>query len=114
MGARRLAALVAGLPPGCATHRAQDPDGYGASWGNVEELLALLIEITDRHDRHFVIANSRKNARKPRAFQIPRPRDRRGGRKRNATGDELARMVKGLGGARVADPGAREATRNGG
>jgi hypothetical protein len=65
----------------------------------MEELTALMIEVLDRHDRNFIVANSKKNAAKPKALHIPRPRDSKP--KRNATGDELAKMVGKLGGAKV-------------
>ena len=107
---RRLAGLVAHLPPGCALHRALDPEGYGADWSHREELLALLIEVLDRHDRHFIEANRKKGAKRPKPIHIPRPRDiSRNRAKRPATPEELRRIVGEVGGAVV-----EEASSNGG
>lgn len=65
----------------------------------MESLTALMVEVLDRHDRHFIIANSKKNAPKPKPLRIPRPGKAK--KKRNATGDELAALVGKLGGAVV-------------
>lgn len=61
----------------------------------------MLIEVLDRHDRHFIISNSKKGAAKPKALRVPRPIDAVKKTKRNATGDELAAMVGKLHGAKV-------------
>jgi hypothetical protein len=98
---RKLAGLVANLPIGCALHRAEDPYGFGAGWGHTESLLATLIEVLDRHDRHYIITHSKRHAAKPKALKVPRPVDVAPKTKRNATGDELAEMVGKLGGAKV-------------
>lgn len=88
---------------GCALHRAQDPHGAGIGWNTQEELLAVLLELLDRHDRHFVIAHSKQNARKPKPLRVPRPRDQAARRERRpATGAEIANLAAGLGGAKVA------------
>lgn len=65
----------------------------------MESLTALMVEVLDRHDRHFIIANSKSNAPKPKPLRIPRPGAAK--KKRNATGDELAALVGKLGGAVV-------------
>jgi hypothetical protein len=75
----------------------------------MENLTALLIEVLDRHDRNFVIANSKKNARKPKPLKVPRPGKPK--KKRNATGDELAALVGKLGGA-VVGPKYRDTYRD--
>ncbi len=71
LSARRLLALVKGLPPGSALHRSVDPEGYG--WTNNEELLATLLEVTDLSNRMFYSANSGKNARQPVPLTVVRP-----------------------------------------
>lgn len=105
LGLRKLAALAGNLPPGCALHRAEDPEGAGSGWGHSEELLASLIEVLDRHDRHFILAHSKRGAAKPKALKVPRPRDllRRLRKKRPATGEELAGMMGAMGGAKLGD-----------
>jgi hypothetical protein len=62
-----------------------------------------LIEVLDRHDRHFQSAHLPKGKKPTKAIVVPRPREvaKRKSR-RNATGEELAAMVKRLGGAKVA------------
>lgn len=92
---------MAGLPYDCALHRALDPDGLGAGWGPNEELLSTLAEVTDAGNRMYYEANKKKGARPMRPLRIPRPHERRRRPKRNATGEELARMVGALGGAVV-------------
>lgn len=102
LGVRRLAALVANLPIGCALHRAADPEGFGAGWSQDTELLATLIELLDRHDRHFQRANSKKGARTTKPVVVQRPSDiAKRGQRRPATGDELRGMIGRLGGAAV-------------
>lgn len=98
MGIRRLVGLFTNLPPGCAVHRRQDPDGAGADWRNREELLATLIEVVDLADRNFVAAHSKRGARKPKPINIRRPHELRKRRERRpATGTELAATFKRLG-----------------
>lgn len=79
-----------------------DPNGLGAGWGPTQELLATIAELVDAGNRLFFSANSKKGTRLPRPIRIPRPSERRRRRKRNATGEELARMVGRVGGAVVA------------
>lgn len=71
LSARRLSALVKGLPPGSAVGRE-----LSAGWGVTEELLATLIEVVDRGDRWFYSAHSPPGARMPEPLVIPRPGQR--------------------------------------
>lgn len=67
----RIRALIIGLGPGSALHRSQDPKGW--SWDQTAELLATIIEILDRQDRHFVMANT-KDGKAWDPIRVPRPR----------------------------------------
>lgn len=93
IGARRLEALINGLPPGSALHRAVDPDGWGAGWTNQEELLAAICELIDTNNRLFLMANTKKNAKQPRPLHIPRPRDKKPERVK-ADGESLKALME--------------------
>jgi hypothetical protein len=71
---RRMMALVTHLPPDSALHRAMEPKAWG--WGHEEELLAVLCELVDRHDRHYVAAH-RKDGKAPgEPLRVNRPYER--------------------------------------
>lgn len=69
-GARRLGALVRGLPADSATFRAVAP---AASWTISDELLATLIELTDARWGWFFDVHAKPNTRRPSPLRIPRP-----------------------------------------
>lgn len=71
LGVRRLYALVVGLPPGCALHRAADPEAW--AWNNDTELLAALVEQVSVGNVMFMAANSKKGTRTPKPIAVPRP-----------------------------------------
>jgi hypothetical protein len=71
MSAGRLWALVKHLPPGSALAREIDPQG--SQWGNTEELLATLVEITDWGNRNFAAVHA-KNRKHITPIKIPRPK----------------------------------------
>lgn len=99
VGARRLRALVVGLPAGCAMHRAADPDSW--SWTYTEELLASLIEVVDAGNRLFVRANSKKGAKAPPAIEVKRPwvkESKKGVKRRQASASEIMAFVAKAGG----------------
>lgn len=73
IGVRRLEALVNSLPRDSATVRALDPQFAGSGWDTQTELLATIAELVDQHSRLYIMANSKKGAKPPRAIQIPRP-----------------------------------------
>lgn len=77
MGVRRLLALLDGIPPGSALHRAVDPDGW--AWTTTEELMASLIEVADFGNRWYIAAHidSKKGGKVPDAIRVPRPGERR-------------------------------------
>jgi hypothetical protein len=83
IGARRLASLIRGLPPDSALHRALDPDGW--AWGNVEELMAVLVEM-------FHSANTPKGT-KPLKIRRPGASPERSGPRRQSTPAEIARVL---------------------
>lgn len=93
------------LPADSATVRALDP---APGWGNVEELLASLVELVHEGNRLFVYANTPKNKRvKIPALTVPRPANVAGDtegvkKKRPATAEEMARF---FGGAVRYEPG---------
>jgi hypothetical protein len=86
MGARRMRALMDGLPAQCALHRAMDPKGW--HWTNDTELLAVLAELVDQGNRYFVMAHTKEGERPPRPIEIRRP-GQRPERKRGNTVAEL-------------------------
>lgn len=112
---RRLRALVAGLPPGCALLRKLDPEG--SRWSTTDELLARLIEEVDRGNRWFFQANTEKDTPPPDPIEIRRPGehrpdDRPDDRGEAESGDEptrrpatAAEMKAFFGGAVQYDPG---------
>ena len=82
MGARRLSALVTGLPPDSALMRSVHPDEWqwgtaAGRWGSTTELLAALVEVVDVGNRYFIMANSPKGQRAPAPIVVPRPGDDR-------------------------------------
>jgi len=66
-----MRALIEGLPPRGAVHRAVDPDGW--SWSTLEELVAIVAEVVDSGNRLFFSANSGKGAKIPSPIRIARP-----------------------------------------
>ncbi len=86
-GARRLYALMCGLPPHCALHRALDPTGW--QWDTHAELLATIAEVNDIGNRIAVKINSKPGTPEPPALHIPRP-DEVARSARPATAEELA------------------------
>jgi len=73
IGARRLLSLIDGLPPGSAMHRALDP--AGSSWGQLEELVATLIEVTDMSNRLYLRVHTNPGTDVGEPIHIPRPWD---------------------------------------
>lgn len=72
LGVRELVTLVGQLPPGCALHRALDPDGY--AWRNGEELAAINAELADRTLALLeAVHSSDKGGRVRKTLRIPRP-----------------------------------------
>lgn len=86
LGIRRLRALIRGLPPGSAVHRALDPH---SDWTANEELLASLIEVVDLGNRWFFGANTKKGSQQPKPIKIPRPRDDEKEPRKPSTPDEI-------------------------
>ena len=70
LGARRLRALIDGLPPDSMIWRRVP------GWGSAEELLALNAEVAHSIVRVLVAAFSKKGAQLPKALKVPRPSDR--------------------------------------
>lgn len=99
---RRLRSLIGGLPHESAFGLALG--AYTPGWGNAEELLALIAELTHDSNRLFVVANSRKGTAIPKRLELERP-PRKGQKKtyRNATSEEIAAMF-GLGAIRYTGP----------
>ena len=71
VGARRIFALVRGLPMGGALHKALHPDTF--AWTHQDELLAIIAEILDHGNRLFLMANTKKGAKMPPPLEIARP-----------------------------------------
>lgn len=89
---RRLLALVKGLPPEGALHRAVR--GTAAGWTNTEELLAFLCELTDQTNRLLFGAFSKKGAKAPKPVSIPRPGQENQRRRRpKASAEELSAFL---------------------
>lgn len=72
IGARRLWALIMGLPPMSALHRAVNPEGWNWTYG--DELLATLVEQIDHSNRMFYVANSAKSKDVWDPVKVPRPK----------------------------------------
>lgn len=99
ISARRLRALVVGIPlDGNVGREIGDPRATG--WGNVEELLAALVEVSDAGNRLFFKAHAKKGTQAPKAIKVPRPERATGEtepvrRKRQATSEELRAFFGG-------------------
>lgn len=98
MSARRLSALVTGLPAGGNFDVSQR--GAAALWTTDHELAALNVEMLSGFVRLFVQANSKRGAQLPDVLRVPRPRDvdTDDGPPRMATPDELAAFARATGG----------------
>lgn len=96
MGVRRVLALIIGLPPGSAIHRALDPKGVGVGWTTQEELMAVLIEVMDYGNRLFYSANSKKGAKQPKPLYVPRPNRSRKRRKASSQDMKAIFAQKGI------------------
>ncbi len=90
MGARRLAALINGLPLDSALVRSYDPDRLGRGWDLQTEMLAIVAELIDRHDRHFLMANTKRGTTIPKPLYIARPDDAKRGRSATPKTDPAA------------------------
>lgn len=83
---RRLRSLIVGLPIDGCFFRATQPD---ASWTQTHELLATLIEVTDRvHLRHLSALGAK---RLPKGIDIARPHVKPKA-KRKATSEDMRRI----------------------
>jgi hypothetical protein len=67
IGARRLRALIEGLPPDAMLWRRVP------GWGSDQELLALNAEVTHSIVRVLISAYSKKGAKVPKPLKVPRP-----------------------------------------
>lgn len=85
----RMDALISHLGPGTAIFREINPEW---SWGNQEELLALIAELIDRLDRHFVMANS-QNGKAWEPISIPRPFRQESQPQKGTTMEELKGLI---------------------
>lgn len=81
---------MTGLPLDGAFGR--DIGAHRPGWGNVEELLAGLIETVDVGNRVLYMANAKKGTRAPKPLKITRPGDREAERPKMATSAEMARF----------------------
>lgn len=75
-------------------------DHRATGWGNVEELLAALVELTDGTNRLLFRANTKKGVTQPKPIKVPRPSGEPGEtepvkRKRPATSEELKAFFGG-------------------
>lgn len=68
---KRMVHLVTGLSPDSALARKMNPESW--HWKNEHELLAVIAELLDRHDRHFIRANTEKGQKQPNPIEIARP-----------------------------------------
>lgn len=91
-GARRLWALVSNLPLGSAVHRALEPEAW--SWGNLEEMLALVVEFIDHSNRMFFAAHNSDKTPVWDPVRVPRPGRPRNEPRRMATSEELLHFVR--------------------
>lgn len=71
IGARRLRALVQGLPVGSALHRSIDPEGW--AWRSETELLADAVELLDANLKLHLRVNTKPGTHVPDVVHIPRP-----------------------------------------
>lgn len=91
MGARKLEALMAGLPHDSALARdVNEATAHG--WSQDTELLASIAELLDVSNRYYLSAHGVSQGQLGRPLYIPRPFRR--AVKRAATRDELAQMFK--------------------
>ena len=91
ISARRMMSLVTGLPQGSAFHRVSQPKQW--NWGHQEELLAVLCELVDRHDRHYIAAHTKDGKVPGDGLEIPRPYETR--KPRGTTLSEFIGMTAG-------------------
>ena len=68
LGARRLLALVSGLPKDSALSRAA-----GGDWTQEDELLATIVDLVGMSNHMFLQANSKKGTTLPNFVSFPRP-----------------------------------------
>lgn len=100
--------LVVNLPlDGAVGRELGDPRATG--WGNVEELLAALIETVDAGNRLYFRAHTKKGKEQPKPIRVPRPTKAPGEDgavrkpKRQATSEEM-RAFFGGGAVRYTGP----------
>lgn len=85
---RRLRSLIMGLPTESAFVRAVRPE---VTWTQTHELLASLIEVTDRvHLRHLKAYGAKGLSK---GIEVPRPREKP--KRRKATADDLKKIFGG-------------------
>lgn len=90
--------MIAGLPLNSAFGRKL---GARETWGNVEELLAALIEQVDAGNRLLYRINSKRGTKQPDPIKVPRPSGRDGEtdpvpkKRRPATSEELVKFFGG-------------------
>lgn len=73
MGVRRLVALVTGLPPASALHRAVDPEGW--EWTAEREIQAATFEALDLANAMYQAAHEKDGTgRLRKLLRLPRPR----------------------------------------
>lgn len=86
--------LLVGLGPESALNRKNNPSYW---WGVQEELMATIAELIDRHEIHYVMANS-KDGKGPKPISIPRPykdgEEKENKPKTSTTIGELKEMVR--------------------
>jgi hypothetical protein len=99
MGLRRLRSLLSGLPWDSQLGRVLEvPDPAQTRWGNAEELLTILVNLTDMSIRNFIMANSKKGTPPPKPFvKITKPHEITEEKKpkRQATPDEMRAFFGG-------------------
>lgn len=99
ISARRLRVLVVGIPlDGNVGREIGDPRATG--WGNVEELLAGILEVVDAGNRLYFRAHTKRGAQQPKPIKVPRPERTTGETepvkvKRQATSEELRAFFGG-------------------
>lgn len=92
MTPRRLRNLVAGLPRDSAFFAAAHPEA--AKWSQTDELLACLIEVTDRVHLRHLSALGAKRLPKPVTVNRPKAPSAKPAR-RKATSEDLRRIFGG-------------------